>query len=140
MAQSKDYRIEGFEEPEYRGHAFAKADNLNVLRKCGHLTIMDSTHKTNKHSWKLYTLLVRDAFGSWVSGGHFFVSGEEQHTVAKGLQVIKRWARSWQPRYFIIDKSAVEENAVNYAFRGIEAGEQNVAIFYCMWHCRRTLQ
>jgi len=138
--KSNNYNVEEFGGSGYRGFAFASEENLEALRKSGHLTIMDSTHKTNKHSWKLYTLLVRDAFGSWVSGGHFFVSGEEQHTVAKGLQVIKRWARSWQPRYFIIDQSAVEENAVNYAFRGIEAGEQNVTIFYCTWHCRRTLQ
>jgi len=138
--KSNGYNVEGFEGSGYRGFAFAAEENLEALRKSGHLTIMDSTHKTNKHSWKLYTLFIRDAFGSWLSGGHFFVSGEEQYIVAKGLQVIKRWARRWQPRYFLIDQSAIEENAVNYAFRGIEVGEQNVAIFYCTWHCRRTLQ
>src|SRR5438270_8041921 len=119
MAQSKDYRIEGFEEPEYRGFAFATADNLNVLRKCGHLTIMDSTHKTNKHGWKLYTLLVRDSFGSWLPGGHFIVSGEEQNIVAKGMQVLKRWTQTWKPRYFIIDLSSIE-NVINRTFEGLQ--------------------
>ena len=85
---------------------------------------MDSTHKTNKHSWKLYALLVRDTFGSLLSGGHFFVSAEEQHIVAKGLQVLKRWARTWEPRYFLTDQSAIEKNAVKHTFLGLEAGEQ----------------
>lgn len=133
-------QVEGFENMIYRGFAFATEGNLRVLRESGHLTIMDSTHKTNKHSWKLYTLLARDSFGSWLSGGHFFVSAEEQGIVAKGLCVLKRWAGTWQPRYFLIDQSAIEENAVKQAFRGIEAGEQSVSIFYCTWHCRRTLQ
>src|SRR4051794_40237137 len=64
--------------------------------------------KTNKHGWKLYTVLVHDPFGSWLSGGHFFVSGEEQVIVSKGLLVLKRWARTWVPRYFIIDLSSIE--------------------------------
>jgi MULE transposase domain len=138
--KSKDYQVEGFEGPEYRGLAFATVDNLNVLRKCGHLTIMDSTHKTNKHSWKLYTLLVQDSFGSWLPGGHFLVSGEEQNIVAKGMQVLKRWARTWKPRYFIVDLSSIEENAINHTFRGLAAGEQEVGVFYCTWHSRQALR
>lgn len=101
---------------------------------------MDSTHKTNKHGWKLYTVLIRNAFGFWLPGGHFFVSGEEQKIVAKGLKILKRWAKTWQSRYFLIDQSAIEENAVNRTFPGIVAGEQNISIFYCSWHCRQTLQ
>jgi len=138
--KSNDYQIEAFEEPVYRGFAFATADNLNVLRKCGHLTIMDSTHKTNKHGWKLYTVLVRDSFGAWLPGGHFFVSGEEQGIVAKGMQVLKRWAQTWKPRYFIVDLSSIEENAINRTFRGLAASEQEVAVFYCSWHSRQALQ
>ena len=67
--KSKDYLTESFEDPEYRGFAFATEENLDALRKSGHLAIMDSTHKTNKHGWKLSTLLVRNAFGSWLPGG-----------------------------------------------------------------------
>jgi len=138
--KSKAYLVEGFEEPEYRGFAFATEDNLDILRKSGHFAIMDSTHKTNKHNWKLYTVLVRDAFGTWLPGGHFFVTGEEQNIVGKGLLILKRWARSWTPRYFLIDLSSIEENAVNIAFPGIASGEQNVAIFYCTWHSRKALE
>ena len=59
-------------------------------QESGYLVIMDSTHKMNKHSWKLYTVLVRNKFNSWLSGGHFFISGEEQEIVAAGLGVLKR--------------------------------------------------
>lgn len=138
--QSKDYKTEIFYEKDYQGFAFADELNLETLRKSGHLVLMDSTHKTNKHDWKLYTLLVRDAFGSWLPGGHFFVSGEEHNIVAKGLGILKGWAASWTPRYFIIDMSAIEENAVEQTFRGLIAGEQEVGIFYCTWHSRKALQ
>jgi hypothetical protein len=67
-----------------------RRENLDALRKSGHITLMDSAHKTNKHGWKLYTVLVRDSFGSWLAGGHFFVSGEEQVIVGQGRQVVKR--------------------------------------------------
>ena len=68
-------------------------------------------------------MIVRDAFGSWLPGGHFFVSGEEQRIVAKGLQVLKRWTQTWKPRYILVDQSAIEENVVNHTFPGIVAGE-----------------
>jgi MULE transposase domain len=138
--KSNDYYIERFEEPEYQGFTFATADNLKILQKSGHLIIMDSTHKTNKHGWKLYTVLIRDSFGSWLPGGHFFVSGEEYRIVTKGLQILKRWAKTWKPRYFIVDLSSIEENAINHAFPGLRAGEQEIGIFYCTWHSRKALQ
>ena len=123
----EDYRTENFEEPEYRGFAFANEENLDALRKSGHIVIMDSTHKTNKHGWKLYIVLVRDLFGSWLSGGHFFVSGEEQVIVSKGLLALKRWARTWVPRYLIIDLSSIEENAVSHAFPGLQQASKRSA-------------
>ena len=65
---SKEYKTENFEEQEYRGFVFATEDNLTALRESGHFVIMDSTHKTNKHDWKLYTVLVRFL----VAWGSFF--------------------------------------------------------------------
>ena len=83
---SNDYMIEGFTSAAYQGFAFATEANLQVLRKSGVLAIMDSTHKTNKHNWKLYTLIMRNTFGSWLPGGHFIVSSEEQHIVSKAFK------------------------------------------------------
>ena len=117
------YQVESFEETGYNGFAFATKENLLALQESGHLTIIDSTHKTNKHSWKLYTLLVRNSFGSWLSGGHFFVNAEEQKIVTKGLLILKRWTSNWKPRYFLIDQSAIEENAIKRTFWGLIAGE-----------------
>ena len=101
---------------------------------------MDSTHKANKHSWKLYIILVRNSFGSWLPGGHFFVSSEEQHIITEGLKILKQWAQTWKPQYFLVDQSAIEENTIKHTFPGIVAGEQEIDIFYCTWHVRQILQ
>ena len=66
------------------------------------------------------------SFGSWLSGGHF-VSGEEQVIVSKGLLALKRWARTWVPRYLIIDLSSIEENAVSHAFPGLQQASKRSA-------------
>ena len=46
--------------------AFAKRSRLKILIKRGHLTLMDSTHNTNQPKWKLFTLMIRDEYGSWI--------------------------------------------------------------------------
>ena len=135
-----NFRVEAFETIDYRGCAFATEDNLDALWQSGHFVLIDSTHKTNKYDWKLYTLLIQNSCASWLPGGHFLVSGEEQVIIAKGLQIIKQWSQIWIPRYFIIDLSSIEENALNIAFPGLQAGEQEVGIFYCTWHSRKALQ
>lgn len=137
---SNEYRTHQFTAGDKRGFAFAKENSLKALQRGGHLVLMDSTHKTTKYDWKLYTLLIRNEYGSWLPGGHFYVSGEDKHIVKAGLQQLKLWASNWQPRYFLIDQSAIEENAIKSTFRGIEAGEQNVDIYYCTWHLRQTLE
>ena len=43
-------------------------------------------------------------------------------------------------RYFIVDLSSIEENAINRTFRGLVAGEQEVGVFYCSWYSRQALQ
>jgi len=134
------YQTECFGNAEYQEFVFTKDTNLQILRESGVLIIMDSTYKTSKHGWKLYTLLLRNTFDSWLPGGHFFVSGEEHDIVAKGIQILKHWASTWKPRYFLIDQSAIEEKAIKNTFPGIIAGEQNVNIYYCTWHCQQTLE
>ena len=46
---------------------------------------MDSTHKTNKHDWRLFTLYIRDRYECWNVGVHFFVSNENSETIAQAL-------------------------------------------------------
>ena len=40
-------------------------DGIDALKKWGGLVLMDSTHKTQKWKWRLFTLTVRDKYGSY---------------------------------------------------------------------------
>jgi hypothetical protein len=62
--------------------------------------------------------------------------GQEQNIVAKGLQALKRWAQAWKPHYFIVDLRPSRR----MPSIARSEGEQEVAVFYCSWHCRQALQ
>ena len=121
-----------------QGFVFVTMDQLNKLSRHGWLTLIDSTHKTNKWDWRLFTLYVRDNIGCWCVGGHFFVDGEDSIILTKALRIIRRFAPNWNPRYFLPDQSAIEANAINMVFRGLEAGEMECTIILCTVHIMRT--
>ena len=70
------------------GLVFAEPQRLEILRRRGHLVLMDSTHQTNKLSWLLYTLMVRDEYGSWIPGAHMMTAREDSDIVAVGLRQV----------------------------------------------------
>ena len=49
---------------------FGRRDLLAALKARGYLTPMDSTHQTNHQGWKLFTLMVRDEYGTWAPCAH----------------------------------------------------------------------
>jgi hypothetical protein len=120
------------------GFAFARPNQLEKLRRFGWLTLIDSTHKTNKYDWRLFTLYVRDNHSSWDVGAHFFVSNEDSDTVAEALKIIRRFVCSWEPRYFLSDQSNVEANGIAIAFPGLLKGEQECEVIFCTVHVMRT--
>ncbi|CAG8744345.1 12367_t:CDS:1, partial [Dentiscutata heterogama] len=81
---------------------------------------MDSTHNTNKHGWRLFTLYIRDGCGCWNVGAHFFVNKENSEAVVSALRIIrKKFAPQWSPRYMLLDQSNVESNGVALTFSGL---------------------
>ena len=78
-----------------RGIVFALPARLERLSQYGHLSLIDSTHKTNQLEWKLFTVMVRDKFGSWHSIGHAFLSHEFGELIAEFLLVLKKWS-NWK--------------------------------------------
>ena len=72
-----------------KGVVFAHPEQLKKLERHGWLTLIDSTHKTNRYDWRLFTLYVRDTYGCWNVGAHFFVSSEDADTVAEALTIIR---------------------------------------------------
>lgn len=104
---------------------------------------MDSTHKTNKLGWYLFTVMVRDEGNSWIPYAYFLSMYEDGDILATTLRQIKEWCRpytGWKLRYFITDDSAAEQRAVKLAFRGLIDGEIEVSHFLCRVHSERTLR
>lgn len=102
------------------------------------MTLIDSTHKTNRYDWRLFTLYVRDTYGCWDIGAHFFVSTEDSDTVGKALCLIRNRLCRWSPRYILSDQSSIEAKAVKKAFPGISAGEQECEVILCVVHVMRV--
>jgi hypothetical protein len=107
------------------GIVFADPARLKRLKRFGHLTLMDSTHKTNQLEWKLFTLMVRDQYACWHPVAHALLSNEFSELIAEFLLVIKRWI-TWNLRYALTDDSAAEIKAFRLAFPGLSAEETEV--------------
>ena len=63
----KGYRVESYYVPHQstkstKGIVFAHPKQLEKLQRHGWLTLIDSTHKTNKYDWHLFMLYVRDTY------------------------------------------------------------------------------
>ncbi len=87
----KGYHVESFNisHKSTKGIVFMHPNQLEKLQRYGWLTLIDSTHKTNKYDWRLFTLYVRDTYGCWDIGAHFFVSKEDSDTISKALKIIR---------------------------------------------------
>ncbi|CAG8693104.1 1624_t:CDS:2, partial [Cetraspora pellucida] len=68
------------------------------------LTLIDFTHQMNWYDYSLFTLYIRNKYGCWETGAHFF-----------------------KPKYFLADQSNIKENSINMAFPGFQNGEPDAA-------------
>ena len=109
-----------------RGIVFAQPARLDLLARFGYLSLIDSTHKTNQLEWKLFTLMIRDQYGSWRPVAHGLLSHEFGELIAELLLVLKRWT-NWKLRYILSDDSGAEQRAFRLAFPGLAAGETEVS-------------
>lgn len=98
-----------------QGIVFAQPKRLRHLTRFGHLTLIDSTHKTNQLEWKLFTLIVRDTYACWLPVAHALVSNEFGELIAEFLLVIKQWT-TWNLRHVLSDDSAAKIKAFRLAF------------------------
>jgi hypothetical protein len=121
-----------------KGIVFALPVQLEKLQRHGWLTFIDSTYKTNKYDWRLFTLYVRDTYECWNVGAHFFVSNEDCDTVSEALKIIRNSFCHWIPRYILSDQSSIEAKGIKKAFSKISAGKQECEIIFCVVHVMRT--
>ncbi|RHZ57876.1 hypothetical protein Glove_382g50 [Diversispora epigaea] len=138
--KKEGYQVELYEthHQSTRGFVFAQSKQLEKLQRYGWLTLIDSTHKTNKYDWRLFTLYIRDGYGCWDVGAHFFVSKEDSDTVAEALIITRRFCSSWKSRYFLADQSSIEAKSIVTAFPGLQKGEQKCTVIFCTVHVMRT--
>ena len=99
---------------------------------------MDSTHKTNRYDYHLFTLYIRDSYGCWDAGAHFFVSNENSDTITEALKIIQNNYCQWTLQYMLLDQSNIEVRSIKNAFPGLNSGEQEVEVIFCIVHVMRT--
>ena len=129
---------QGKAEEVTRGLVFAFPDRLQTLTNRGLLTIFDSTHKFNVHSYNLFTFMCRNEAAIWVPGANCLVETENSDILATALLKIYEWSQfQWKMHYPLTDNSAIEKAAVKKAFG--EAGHVKQHLL-CTVHSERTLQ
>lgn len=141
LNKQADWRIQSVQVGTSTGIVFASEYGLQNLTRRGHLTLMDSTHKTNKLAWLLTTLMIRDEYKSWVPAAFILHDAGDSDILAEALIQVKRWCcHRWLLRYMLTDDSAAEQAAVKKAFQGLQHGEQEVTHILCITHSIRTLK
>ncbi|CAB4383384.1 unnamed protein product [Rhizophagus irregularis] len=134
----KEYKVERYSTHQSsKGIVFAHPEQIKKLEQYGWLTLIDSTHKTNRYDWRLFTLYIRDTYGCWDVGAHFFMSNESCETVSQALKIIRDNYCHWSPRYILSDQSSIEAKSIKKAFPGINGGEQECEVILCVVHIMR---
>ncbi|RIB14288.1 hypothetical protein C2G38_2195574 [Gigaspora rosea] len=120
--EQQKYKVERYSIPHNSsmGLVFINQNQIKNLEKYGWLTLIDSTHKTNRYDYRLFTLYVRNGYGCQDVGAHFFVSKEDGITVAEALKKIRRFVLNWKSRYILQDQSSIEENSIRIVFPGLK--------------------
>jgi len=122
---------------------WADPRRLVTLRRRGHLALMDSTHETNWLGWPLFTIMVRDEWGSWCPAAHFLTRRQDSDVIVAALSKLREWTggkEGWRCRWFLTDDSATEQRAVREAWPGLMEGCQETGHLLCAWHFEQTLR
>ncbi|RHZ85314.1 hypothetical protein Glove_67g30 [Diversispora epigaea] len=132
------YKLHGPLETHLVGNIELESDILETISYLKNQEYYYSTHKTNKHDWRLFTLYIRDSYNCWDVGAHFFVSNEDSDTIAEALKIIRNICKNWIPGYVLMDQSNIEANSIKKVFPGLKAGENECRIILCTVHIVRT--
>ena len=82
------------------------------------LSMLDATYKTTRYSLPLFFLVVKTNTDYQVVAS-FTIQEEIQESIAEALSMIQEWCPEWRPRYFMVDKSDAEINAITTIFSGM---------------------
>lgn len=129
-------------EKEVVGIVWVHKKVKDSMEKAGSLVQMDTTFKTNFFEWRLLNVVFRDFCGVWLPGFHMLMKHENSATIRKGLEIAKELLPKWKPYYFIVDNSAIEQNAIRAAFTIVSGSNAmcTVKIFLCKFHLMQALR
>ena len=89
------------------------ARQRELLVKYGNtVTLMDAIYKTCKYNFPCFFLTVKTSVGIGQVVATIIPEFENEEMLSQGLQILKSWAPTWNPSFFVTDKSSVELNAV----------------------------
>lgn len=89
------------------------ARQRQLLVKYGNtVTLMDAIYKTCKYNFPCFILTVKTSVGIDQVVATIIPEFETEEMLSQGLQILKSWIPTWNPSYFVTDKSSVELNAV----------------------------
>jgi hypothetical protein len=78
------------------GLVFARQNTMHLLRETGKIAFMDSTHNTNQAGWYLFTIVMRNKYGSHVPVAFFLTSHQNSTIITACLKKIIAWAGGLQ--------------------------------------------
>ena len=103
-----------------------------LLRYGSDLVLMDATYKTTKYAIPLFFICVHTNVGYKVVA-EFFFQNKDKECIAEALIIIHGWNPTWRPKYFMVDYSTAEVNAIESVF-------QDVAVYICDFHREQAWQ
>ncbi len=103
-----------------------------LLRYGSDLVLMDATYKTTKYTIPLFFVCVHTNVGYKVVA-EFLCQNEDKECIAEALSIIKGWNPTWKPKYFMVDYSMAEINAIESEF-------PDVAVYICDFHREQAWQ
>jgi len=104
------------------------AEQRRMLQLYGQTIVgMDATYKTNQWGFPLFMLNVVTNRGKGYPVAVFLLEQEDGSRIAEALKLISSWNPTWHPKYFMLDKSDAEFNAV-------KAAQPDSKVLLCDFH------
>ncbi|XP_071821469.1 uncharacterized protein [Apostichopus japonicus] len=97
-----------------------------LLKRYGDMVLIDATYKTTKYALPLFLVVVRTNVG-YSPVAEFITEDETTVAITEALDIIKRWNPEWNPKFFMLDYSEQEYQALQAVFPGTRK-------FLCAFH------
>jgi hypothetical protein len=98
----------------------------HLLERYGDMVLLDATYRTTKYALPLFLVVVRTNVG-YKPVAEFICENETTTAIAEALNILKQWNLHWEPKYFMLDYSQQEYQALDHTF-------PNAQKYLCSFH------